>query len=193
MKEILSDEQNAAVVKALDEAIQKGPWEQSNFLKAIGQNLKGIRENFVSQLGARSQQQIKADAHLAHRMALRNEQQEIFVSLYSSDGTNLQSWEKIIANLPRQMISRPIYSNEEHIREIIKMKENKQNEAYVAIFINQTDIIPLSPDKALYDKLGNPLLTLKDKTLNVENISRFVHHSGIYQLDRLRLIKENPR
>lgn len=191
MKEILSDQQNEAILKALDEAIKNGPWDQSNFLGAIGKNLNEIRENFIAQLGTRTQQQIKADIHMANRIALRSGQQEIFVSLYSADGSNIQSWEKIISNLPRQMISRPIYANEEHAKALIKAKDNKQNEAYVAIFINQTDVIPLAPDKALTDKLGNTILTLKDRILDLENISRFVHLSGVYQFDRGRLIKES--
>lgn len=191
MKDILSDEQNEAVLKALDEAIKNGPWDQSNFLRAIGTNLNEIRDNFVSQLGTRSQAQMKADTHLAQRMALRSGQQEVFVSLYSADGSNLQSWERIVANLPRQMISRPIYTSEEHVKELIKTKDNKQNEAYLVIYINQSDVIPLLGEKALSDKLGNPLLTLKDKTLNLENISRFVHVTGVYQFDRNRLTKES--
>lgn len=191
MKEILSDQQNEAILNALDEAINNGPWDQSNFLRAIGKNLTDIRENFVNQLDTRTRQQIKADTHLANRMALRSGQLEVFVSLYSADGTNFQSWERIVSNLPRQMISRPIYANEEHVREIIKLKENKQNEAYLGIYINQTDVIPLSPDKTLSDKLGNVLLTLKDKTLDLENISRFVHSTGVYQFDRGRLLKES--
>jgi intracellular multiplication protein IcmQ len=191
MKEILSDQQNEAILHALDEAISSGPWDQSNFLRAIGKNLTDIRENFVNQLDTRTRQQIKADTHLANRMALRSGQQEVFVSLYSADGTNLQSWEKIIANLPRQMISRPIYVSEEHVRDLIKTKENKQNEAYLCIYINQTDIIPLSADKTLSDRLGNAMLALKDKSLDLENISRFVHASGIYQFDRGRLLKES--
>lgn len=189
MKDVLSDEQNEAILKALDEAIQDGPWDQSNFLRAIGKNLQDIRENFLNQLGARSQAQIRAEMHHANRMALRSGQQEVFVSLYSADGSNFQTWERIIANLPRQIISRPIYVEEEHVRTVIKTKENKQNEAYVAIYINQSSIISLPPDKALNDKLGNPLLTLKDRTLDLENISRFVHLNHIYQYTQGRLVK----
>lgn len=191
MKDKLSDQQNEEILKALDEAIKNGPWEESNFLRAIGKNLVDVREKFLAQLGTRSKAQIKEDTNLANRMALRSGQQEIFVSLYSADGTNIPSWEKIVANLPRQMISRPIYATEEHVQALIKTKENKQNEAYVGIFINKTDIINLPPDKALADKLGNTLLTLKDRTLDLENISRFVHATGVYRYDRGRLIKES--
>lgn len=190
MKEILSDQQNEAILQALDEAINNGPWEESNFLRAIGKNLNDIRENFVNQLGTRTKAQIQAETQFANRMALRSGQQEVFVSLYSADGSNIQSWERIVANLPRQMISRPIYAIEEHAKAIIKTKENKINEAYLGIFINQSGVIALSPDKALSDKLGNLLLTLKDRTLDLDNISRFVHVSGVYHYDRGRLVKE---
>ncbi|CAM2761683.1 Dot/Icm secretion system protein IcmQ [Legionella anisa] len=189
-KNTFTKEHNDAILKALDYAIQNGPWDKSNFLRSIGNRLIGIRDGFAKKINERSQAQIQSDAHLANRLALRGGQQEVFVSLYSSDGSNLQSWERIIINLPRQMISRPIYADEEQVQALIKSKENKQNEAYVAIYINKTDIINLSADKTLSDKLGSPLLTLKDRALNVENITRFVHLSGVYKYSRGRLIKE---
>lgn len=189
MKDRLSDEQNEAILKALEEAIAQGPWDQSNFLKVIGKNLNEIRDEFLNQLGASSHAQLKAETHLANRMALRSGQQEVFISLYSSDGGNIQSWERIVSNLPRQMISRPIYADEEDIKALLKTKENKLNEAYVAIYINQSDILALAADKAPVDKLGKTLLTLKNKTLTLENISRFVHHSGVYKYAQSRLTR----
>ncbi|CAM2828425.1 Dot/Icm secretion system protein IcmQ [Legionella worsleiensis] len=189
MKDRLSDEQNEEILKSLNEAIDTGPWDKSNFLKVVGKNLIEIRDGFLNQLGASSRAQLKAESHLANRIALRSGQQEIYISLYSSDGAVLQSWEKIISNLPKQMISRPIYADEADIKALLKTKENKQNEAYVAVYINQSDILSLSADKAPVDKLGKMLLSLKDKTLNLDNISRFVHVSGVYKFERNRLIK----
>ncbi len=189
MKDQLSDEQNEALVKALNEAIDSGAWDKSNFLKAIGNNLNELRDDFLAQLGTPSQAQLKAESRIANQTALRSGLQEIFVSLYSSDGGSIQSWEKILTNLPRQMISRPIYADEEDIKAIIKTKEHKQNEAYVAIFINKEDILQLSTDKIALDKLGKTLLSLKDRTLNLENVSRFVHQNIVYKFDRNRLVK----
>ncbi|MDP3267615.1 MAG: Dot/Icm secretion system protein IcmQ [Legionella sp.] len=189
MKDRLSDEQNDAILNALNDAIEKGPWDQSSFLKVIGKNLVEIRDDFLTQLGASTKAQLRAESNLANRLALRSGQQEVYVSLYSADGNNLQTWERIVANLPRQMISRPIYAREEDIKSLLKTKENKKNEAYVAIFINQGDILPLAPDKASVDKLGTVLLALKDKTLNLDNISRFVHFTGTYHYVQGRLTK----
>ncbi|KTD67786.1 IcmQ protein [Legionella steelei] len=189
--ENFTKEHNDAILKALDYAIQNGPWDKSNFLRSIGNRLIGIRDNFSKKINMRSQSQIQSDTNLANRLALRGNQQEVFISLYTSDGSNIQSWERIIINLPRQMISRPIYGSEEQVQELIKSKENKQNEAYVGIYINNTDMIHLAPDKILHDRLGSPLLTLKDRSLDLENITRFVHISGVYKYSRGRLIKES--
>lgn len=189
MNDQLSDEQNEAILKALNEAIEQAPWDKSNFLRVLGKNLIEIRARFLAQLGASNQAQLKAESHFANRVALRSGQQEIYVSLYSADGINMQSWEKIITNLPRQMISRPIYADETDIKAILKTKEQKQNEAYVAIYINQADILPLSPDRAPVDKLGKALLSLKHKSLNLDNISRFVHLTNVYRFDKGKLVK----
>lgn len=191
MKDQLTDEQNAEIIKALNKAIEEGPWDKSNFLKVIGKNLIGIRDNFLTHLGASSQAQLKAESHLANQMALRSNQQEIYISLYASDGINIQNWERIVANLPRQMISRPIYASEEDIKDVLKCKENKLNEAYVAIYVNKNDIITLAADKVPTDRLGKKLLTLKDRILDLENVSRFVHTTGVYHYSKGRLIKDS--
>lgn len=191
MKDELSEQQTDAILKALDEAIETGPWDESNFLRVIGKNLREIREGFVNQLNAPGLERSRQASHLANRIALRSGQQEIFIALYSSDGTNIQSWERILMNLPKQMISRPIYANEEDVKAIIKTKENKNNEAYVSMYISQNDILVLSPDKTPIDKLGKPLLTLKDKSLSLDNINCFVHQTGTYQLTQGRLVKNS--
>ncbi len=191
MKDELSEQQTDAILKALDDAIEQGPWDDSNFLKVIGKNLREIREGFLNRLTVSGQEKSKITAHLANRVALRSGQQEIFIALYSSDGANIQSWERILMNLPRQMISRPIYADEEDIKALIRTKQNKVNEAYVSMYISQADILPLQADKIPLDRLGKPLLTLKDKSLSLDNINCFVHKSGTYQYSQGKLVK-NP-
>jgi intracellular multiplication protein IcmQ len=103
----------------------------------------------------------------------------------------MQSWERILMNLPKQMISRPIYADEMDLQSLIRTKENKTNEAYVCMHVNQSDILPLPKDKVPIDKLGKSLLTLKDKSLRLDSIRYFVHQSGSYQYSRGRLIKSS--
>jgi len=189
MKDELSELQTNAILKALNDAIEQGPWDESNFLRAIGKNLREIRDGFSNQLNAKDINQSKMITQLAQRTALRSSLQEIFIALYSSDGTKLQSWERILINLPKQMISRPIYAEEADVKAILRTKENKNNEAYVSMYINQNDILQLPPDKIPMDKLGKPLLTLKDKSLTLDNIHQFVSVTGTYQYIHGRLVK----
>lgn len=190
MKDELSEKQTDSILKALDEALEKGPWDKSNFLRVIGKNLRTIRDKFANRLQGPGHEKSKITPHLANRIALRSGQQEIYISLYSSDGRNLQSWERILLNIPNQIISRPIYADEEDVKTLIRSKENQYNEGYVAIYVSQSDILPLPADKVPLDKLGKPLLTLKAKSLRLENISRFTHKTGQYQYSQGRLIKQ---
>lgn len=191
MKDEINKQQATNVLKALDEAIENGPWSESNFLRVIGKNLREIRDNFINQINNENYDGSRIDSNLANRVALRSGQQEIFVALYSSEGNSLPSWERIVLNLPRQIISRPIYANEEDIKYLIKSKENKFNEAYLCIYISQNDILPMPADKIPVDKFGKPLISLKDRAINLDNIIRFVHVTGTYTYVKGRLIKNS--
>ncbi len=188
MKDKLSEQQSAAILKALEEALENGPWVSSNFLGVIGKNLRELRDNLAFHLSGAAEKS-RIESTIANRVALRAGQQEIFISLYSTEGSSLQAWERLLMNLPRQIISRPIYADEENVKTLIKAKENKINEAYVAIYVNRDDILAMAPDKVIIDKLGNPLISLKDRALNLEHVSRFVHHSGVYDYIKGRLTK----
>ncbi|KTD21069.1 Dot/Icm secretion system protein IcmQ [Legionella londiniensis] len=193
MKDKLTEQQSREILKALDEAIEEGPWDESNFLRVIGKNLQSIRDKLANYLNDANSDNAMHASNLANRVALRSGQQEIFIGLYSTDGSNLASWERIIANLPTQIIARPIYANEQDVKEIIRTKEKKVNEAYVSIYVSQNDILSLPADKMPLDKLGKPLMTLKDKAINIKNINRFVHQSGTYKYEGGRLTKKNPQ
>lgn len=189
MKDRLSESQTNAILKALDDALANGPWDESNFLRVIGKNIQEIRDNLASEMEKNSTSTTRLSSKQDIQQLERSGQREIYIALYSSDGAHMQSWERILVNLPRQIISRPIYSDEEHVKTLIKSKENKLNEAYVVIYVNESDILTVSPDKIPLDKFGKPLMALKDRSLNIDNIIRFVHLSGIYSYSKGHLVK----
>ncbi len=186
----LTKQQVDAVLQALNKAIEQGPWDESNFLRVIGRNLADIRDGFIKKIEMQDPVNQGVSPYLTKQMALRSGQKKVYVALYSFDGTNLSSWERIIANLPHQMISRPIYANEDDVKAMVKSKANQMNEAYVAIYITAQDILPLPTDKIPIDKLGKQMLTLKDKTLHLDSMDCFVHQSGVYRYMQGRLMKD---
>ncbi|WP_367606367.1 Dot/Icm secretion system protein IcmQ [Legionella sp. W05-934-2] len=185
----LTRDQIQSIRNAFDKALNEGPWQETNFLRAMGKQLEKIRDNFLVEVGEKSSDAAETSSNLANRVALRSGQQEIYISLYSSSGNQLSSWEKVIANLPRQLISRPIYEDEERVRSRIKSKSMPVNEAYVCAYIDKDDIKILPKDKIPHDKLNHPLLTVKDRAITLDDITRFVHLSGTYQYREGRLVK----
>ncbi len=145
----LSEQQTDAILKALDEAIENGPWDESNFLRVIGKNLREIRDGFVNQINAPGQEKSRLASNLANRIALRAGQQEIFIALirlmviFYSPGSVFSSI------LPRQMISRPIYANEEDVRLSLKRKKIKITRPMFSLYVSQNDILTLASDKIL--------------------------------------------
>lgn len=189
-KSELTKEQVDDILKILDDLVSGAGWDASMFLRVMNKSLQTLRNDFAAEAEAVYHlQKSNISSHLANRVALRGGQQEVYISLYSADGGNMQAWERIVLNLPKHMISRPIYASEEDINQMIRHKDNKINEAYVSVYINQTDVLSLG-DKTPYDKLGKALMTLKDKSIVLANINRFVHTSGIYFLEHGRLIKQ---
>ena len=189
MKDQISETQTNAILKALDDALANGPWDESNFLRVIGKNIQEIRDNLANEIEKNSKGSTRFSSKQDAYQPERSGQREVYIALYSSDGVHMQSWERILVNLPRQIISRPIYSDEEHVKTLIKSKENKLNEAYVVIYVNESDVLTVSPDKIPLDKFGKPLMALKDRSLNMENIIRFVHLSGVYSYSKGHLVK----
>ncbi len=188
MDEKLSKEQLLAIVAALDEAIEQGPWSASNFLSLIGKKLQMLRTDVLNALD------IAHEAETGAIQAKKNENrfavmQKIYIALYAFDGTNLQNWERILEHVADQMVSRPIYAKEEDAIENLHSKVNRLNDAYAEIYIDPLKILNLPPEKTSVDKLGKPLLALMDNAILRENIVAFVHQTGRYLYEGRRLFK----
>lgn len=188
-KNKLSDKQTHAILTSLRELLERGPWANSAFLRVLGKKIQKIHDDF----SARVESARQGSSHQSAQHNLKQEpsetQKEVFVALYSSDGANLESWEKILINLPRQTISRPVYGEEEAIQKILKDKKTPVNDAYVVIYIDQASLLITTPDKTPKDRFGTELLTLKNKALSLDQMLRFVHTSGVYTYKKGRLIK----
>lgn len=189
MKNELSKVQVDTILKALNHMVDEGPWESTPFLREIGKKIVHLRDGFLTPIKSYTELQSKHASDVLNTSQIKEDEQEIFISLYCAQGDTLLSWERILMSLPHQLISRPIYASEEDIRAAIRNKSNKINEAYVSIIINKASIMDMDPAKMPVDKLGKALLTLKDKVMTLDCIQRFVHDSDAYRFKSGRLIK----
>ena len=187
----LSKEQVAAVLEALDKALSQEVWGVSNFLGLIGKQLQKIRDNFAEsqELGDWNKSTI---AHKNEDMRLQSLQDakmmRVFVALYAADGSNLQPWEHVLLNLPNHVNTRSIYANEEDVINALRNKPNPINQAYLAVYIDPQLVIEQASEKIAVDKLGKPLLALKNKAINFDQYDVFVHQKKIYRFVKGRLV-----
>jgi len=177
------------MLETLNDTLGLGPWNEGSFIAMIGKKIRALRDDLATQINKFEETELSSPEYLAHRAHLSASHTIVYVSLYSLDGVSIASWEKIISNLPRQIVSRPVYATEEDVQNIIKTKEKKINEAYAAFYVDAAAILNVGTDKAMVDKLGKPILVLKDNAILLENIEYFVHLSGKYQYSQGRLIK----
>jgi len=183
----LDDEKkaNLEILKSLDEALEKGPWESSLFLKGIGKKLKDIRDKFKEEMGLE-------EANASHLAQLTPEVQliEVYISLYQSEGNNIRKWHSVVATLVGHSVSRPVYKNEQDIVNALKAKDYKINDAYVVVKVKPEHILLPTTDRPHVDREGRELLTLREGAIKLENIVRFVHISGEYKLIQNALVKQ---
>ncbi len=182
------------LVRSVDDALEDGPWERSIFLKAIGSKLKTVRDYFKSTFSniATLSDDSLTPAQLAARLgahAAAENQIEVFISLYCAAGRDVGAWEKLINTMGKQIVTRPILQQEEDVRALIRSKLNQLNEAYIAVRIQKTDLVNPVGGVPQKDALGHTLLTVKEGCVSLHHITRFLHISGEYRLERGKLVR----
>src|SRR3990167_53270 len=103
MKKNIIAEDVISIVKTLDDAINNGPWESSNFLRVVGKNLQKIRDDLLKSLDTNTLIETRSfESALVRRSILPAEQKKVFIALYAVGGNLLANWEKILCNLSSQ-------------------------------------------------------------------------------------------
>lgn len=172
------------LVNALDKAINEGQWEGSLFFRNILKRLHEIREYVVAELSD-PEQDAGANAGVADTIAKQEQgYQKVYIAIYQAQGDRLSGWTNAVSKLSDYYISRPAYQIEDHVREMVNAKRSR-NDAYVAIWVHQEDI--LTTNKTL-DRWGHELLTLREGSVKVENIIEFVHDNYKYSLVGNKLV-----
>jgi intracellular multiplication protein IcmQ len=179
------------LIKAFDEVIKDERWERSLFFRNIRKGLGDARDYLKKELGLTQEVEVPPPTpqEIATSAALPEGIIEIFISLYAAEGGSVNRWETILSSLSAHSISRPIYKNEQDIKDIIRGKDYQQNDAYVVIHIREAEILKPFNNKTPVDKAGRELLVIKEGAILPQNISRFVHFGSEYVYKSGRLIK----
>lgn len=178
------------VLKALNDAIEGGPWEKSLFLTGIGKKLNDIRARFIQDLDL---EEILAKSTAAQTAAAQpledTESTEVYVSLYQAEGANINKWAAVVTSIAQLSINRPVYKNAEDANAAIRAKTYQTNDAYAAVKIRRADILKPVDGKVPLDRSGRELLVLREGAIRSANVTLFTHVSGQYRYANGGLIK----
>ena len=132
--EKLTLEEVQKVQEIMNQLLAEKDWEQASYLKILREELQKIYSAFnvlASQVYSQVNEEAEAQAQLLNFD--KTNYKLVYISVYSSEGGNLDSWQRILSNLPKQFITRAIYENEYDAQDAIKLAPVFSNAAYVAI------------------------------------------------------------
>ncbi len=182
---------NLELIKILDTAISEGKWDGGLFFQAAGKKLRDLRDRIKSETNIDVAQPI-TQATVSSVMKYSG-LIDVYVSLYCAEGNNMVRWESVLATISRQAITRPIYKKEKDVRDVISAKDAKTNDAYIIAYVNENSITKTLSGKPLVDRFGHELLVLKENSIIVDNIAKFIHTSGEYTYEKGKLVKLNSQ
>ncbi|OGT26875.1 MAG: Dot/Icm secretion system protein IcmQ [Gammaproteobacteria bacterium RIFCSPLOWO2_02_FULL_42_14] len=177
-----------AVVAAVDHVLKAGDWDSSLFLRNLVKPLIAIKTEAQMEL---DRQHVKTDVlHIPVIAPPANDELQVYISLFQSDGYNMLKWAMQLRSLSRYVIGRPVYQNEADVEKWMRLRAGLPTEAYVAVIVKKSDIQvdPMKP--ALKDRYDHPLLELQETALQRGRIVSFVHQNIRYYFANEQLVKQ---
>lgn len=166
------------VIDILDKLLEKGDWQASLFLRTAEKDLKALREQGLNLLTEEEQTEQTVNHH---QHLLDNNKLKVFILLYQVRNQPQRQWQQAVNALVGHAISRPIYSDEPSVNEVLRAKKDKRTYAYATVYVDKEDVLEPLSGNPKQDAAGHPLLTLREDAVKLENIVEFIYQERRYQ------------
>lgn len=174
-----------SVITTVDHVLSAGDWNSSLFLRNTIKPLMAIKSEAEIEL---SKLEIKAVEKSVTIQAIGEDEREVYISLFQSDGYNMGKWAMQLRSLERYVIGRPVYQNQEDAEKRVRLRAATGNEGFVVVIVKKTDL--QSDVSTTKDQFDSPLLSLKETALRNGRIVAFVHQNLRYHFVDGQLIKQ---
>ena len=165
------------LIELADRVLKSGNWDDSLFLNNTVKPLKALREQVQQTIDfiQYGNQQASNDD-----LVLDDETTTVFISLFQSQGDDLQRWEMQLRSLPRYILGRPIYATEQSVEKLIRLKVVKTPEAYAKVAVEKSLMQADGLSLKRTDRHGSELVNLMPGAVRTQNILEFVHQGKRY-------------
>ena|SRR3990167_5210400 len=170
----------SAIVAMIDHIMDAGDWNSSLFLRNTLKPLVDIRTEAQAEL---NRYQEKSNNVAGGSADISEDEAEVYISLFQSDGYNIGKWAMQLRSLDRYIIGRPVYATEDDVQKRVRLRSfSGDNEAYVIVVVKKNDIQKTDAlSQPMKDQFDSPLLSLKEVALKNGRIHAFVHQGKRYR------------
>lgn len=190
-----SDRDREEKLKLID--IVRATMEHDHVLRdkfEIGEKFRFVRERLKTLLDTleKSLPPASSEKNFAH--VVTADQVLVYVYLYNAQGLQFRSWQNLM--VPKVFyeysVNRPIYADKNQVETLIRTKANKAQHAYLTIAVNRDQITRPADDQSPKDALGNPLIKVREGSLQIGNVIAFTHQDQEYVLNEVgELVKKD--
>lgn len=177
-----------SIIASSGRLLSAGDWESSLFLRTQAKRIHAIKDEAELELKRLHQKNAETKAGF-QPIALSENEREVYISLFQSDGYNLDKWAMQLRSLSRYVVGRPVYSNEVDVEKRIRLRAAPASEAYVAVAVKKTDVKDDPFGMPILDQFGHTLLQLSDSAVETGKIVTFVHQGVRYRFVEGALVK----
>ena len=134
-----------------------------------------------------------AEEKKTSQQGVGSDETTVYVYLYNAQGLSVPTWQNML--IPKLFyeysVNRPIYMEEAHIEALVRSKASKAQHGYLAVVIKQKAILTTEETRKL-DTLGNPIIKVKEGSLDVSRLLGFYHNEIVYILNEDGRIIKKP-
>ena len=179
-------------IEIVDEGLAAGEWQGTHLLRSMEKKIQALREEAVQLQNQLKEEEMAKSIGAAGGSI--SDLQTVYVSVYQQDFNDLRKWERTLKSITDYSITRPVYKEEEHIKEMIRGRPDPNKEGYVAVMVKNEDIVKGFVGKPATDKSGYDLLNIKEGGVRPGGIRRFVLGGKSYEFvnGSLTLMASNP-
>lgn len=169
---VTDSEAAVKLINILDDLLKNKEWESTLLLRTAKKRLQALRDE-AQQIANELNPSFSSKEPAQITEVIKEGYVKVYISLYQTQGSNLKIWHNMLKSLAKYSITRPVYDNEEYVRELIRSKPDMQRHGYAAVTVKKSGII--GSEKVNLDQFNHKLLTLKEGAVTLENIIEFVH------------------
>ncbi len=167
-------EVNETLIKVIEDIIKNyDAWDASLLLKSIHSDLNNRQHEAQSLIKQAKKilekEKEKKSSHLKHDMIC------IYISLYQSGEGDLKKWRRLLMNLEKSSVGRPIYRKESDVKKLIRTHRNLLHEGYAVVTVSKDSILDLPKERVVLDRFGHEQLALRLDAIQSQNIVKFIH------------------